>query len=75
MRSFSPKWCITWLTSLAAMLVLTFLAAPSRTVAQDQPPYQDQQGDDQDDPPTRAARLSYTGGSVSFAPAGSDEWV
>jgi hypothetical protein len=75
MRSFSPKWCTTWLTSLAAMLVLTFLAAPSRTVAQDQPPYQDQQGDDQDDPPTRAARLSYTGGSVSFAPAGSDEWV
>jgi hypothetical protein len=75
MRSFSPKWYTTWLTSLAALLALTLSAAPSGTLAQDQPPYQDQQGDDQDDPPTRAARLSYTGGSVSFAPAGTDEWV
>jgi hypothetical protein len=75
MRSFTPKWCTTWLASLAAMLALTLLATPSRTLGQDQPPYQDQQGNDQDDPPTRAARLSYTGGSVSFAPAGTDEWV
>jgi hypothetical protein len=74
MRSFTPKWCTTWL-SLAAMLALTFLVAPSRSPAQNQPPYQDQQGNDQDDPPTRAARLSYTSGSVSFAPAGSEEWV
>ena len=75
MRSFTPKWCTTWLTSLVAMLVLICLAAPARSLAQDQPPYQDQQGGDQDDPPNRAARLSYTGGSVSFAPAGTDEWV
>ena len=27
------------------------------------------------DPPTRVMRLSYVGGAVSFAPAGSDEWV
>src|SRR5579872_7275154 len=27
------------------------------------------------DPPARVARLSYAGGSVSFSPAGSDEWV
>jgi len=74
MRSFTPKWCTTWL-SIAAMLALTFPAAPSRSLAQDQPPYQGQQGDDQDDPPNRAARLSYTSGAVSFAPAGSDEWV
>ena len=72
---FTPKWCTKWLASLAAIFALTFLAAPSRSLAQGQPPYQDQQGDDQDDPPTRAARLSYTGGAVSFAPAGSDEWV
>jgi len=78
MRSFIPKWCTTWLTSLAAILALTFLVAPSRSLAQDRPSYSDQQvqqGGDQDDPPTRAARLSYTGGSVSFAPAGTDEWV
>jgi len=28
-----------------------------------------------DDPPNRAARLSYASGSVSFEPAGTDEWV
>src|SRR5260370_24580360 len=26
------------------------------------------------DPPNRAARLSYASGSVSFEPAGTDEW-
>jgi hypothetical protein len=30
---------------------------------------------DQDDPPTRVARLSYAQGSVSFQPAGTDDWV
>jgi hypothetical protein len=34
------------------------------------------QGDrDDDDPPSRAARLSYTSGPVSFQPAGTDDWV
>jgi hypothetical protein len=66
---FTPKWSTKWLAAFAAVFVLTFLAVPPRSLAQDQP------GDDQDDPPTRAARLSYTGGAVSFAPAGSDEWV
>jgi hypothetical protein len=30
---------------------------------------------DNDDPPTRVARLAYTQGSVSFQPAGTDDWV
>jgi hypothetical protein len=30
---------------------------------------------DEDDPPTRVARLSYTRGAVSFNPAGTDDWV
>jgi hypothetical protein len=30
---------------------------------------------DDDDPPGRAARLAYTHGSVSFEPAGTDDWV
>jgi hypothetical protein len=30
---------------------------------------------DEDDPPTRVARLGYMEGSVSFQPAGEDEWV
>jgi hypothetical protein len=76
MHSFTPKWCTKWLAALAAILALVLLAAPCRSLAQGQPSYQDQPGgDDQDDPPTRAARLSYTNGAVSFAPAGSDEWV
>ncbi len=30
---------------------------------------------DEDDPPGRAARLAYTHGSVSFQPAGTEDWV
>jgi hypothetical protein len=30
---------------------------------------------DDDDPPTRVARLAYTQGSVSFQPAGTEDWV
>src|ERR1700674_4371653 len=30
---------------------------------------------DDDDPPSRVARLSYTHGNVSFEPAGTDDWV
>jgi hypothetical protein len=31
--------------------------------------------DDDDDPPSRVARLSYTSGQVSFSPGGTDDWV
>src|SRR5262249_39940334 len=76
MRSFTPKWCTKWLAAFAAIFALTLLSAPCHSLAQGQPSYQDQPGDDdQDNPPTRAARLSFTSGTVSFAPAGSDEWV
>ena len=30
---------------------------------------------DDDDPPTRVARLSYASGQVSFSPSGTDDWV
>src|SRR6202035_5752657 len=50
---------------LAASLVSTALV--QRVAAQDQ--Y------DQDDPPSRVARLAYMQGSVSFQPAGESEWV
>ena len=53
-----------WLTLFTAMLALSFLANPRIAAA----------GDD-DDPPARAARLSFAGGAVSFEPAGTDEWV
>src|SRR5260370_9099905 len=31
--------------------------------------------DDDEDPPSRVARLSYANGTVSFNPAGTDDWV
>jgi hypothetical protein len=45
-------------------LALMAMALPQQAAAQDQ-----------DDPPTRVARLGYIEGSVSFQPAGADEWV
>lgn len=45
-------------------LALTTIAIPKYASAQDQ-----------DDPPSRVARLGYMEGSVSFQPAGEDDWV
>ena len=47
------------------ILAATFAAALGQRAA----------AQDQDDPPGRVARLSYMEGSVSFQPAGEDEWV
>jgi hypothetical protein len=44
-----------------ALAMLVFM--PARALADD------------NDPPTRAARLAYTQGAVSFQPAGTDDWV
>jgi len=38
-------------------------------------PGPDQQSGDQPDPPSRVARLAYIRGTVSFVPAGENEWV
>jgi hypothetical protein len=60
MRKFAPKFVA--LLSLA--LAVAFLT-PLRAVADD----------DEEDPPSRVARLSHTDGAVSFNPAGTDDWV
>jgi len=49
-------------TLVSLALVIAFLT-PVRAVA------------DEEDPPTRVARLSHTDGNVSFNPAGTDDWV
>jgi hypothetical protein len=49
--------------SIALVVAWFSLLAPLRMAA------------DNDDPPSRVARLGYAGGSVSFQPAGTDEWV
>jgi len=38
-------------------------------------PAPDQQSGDQSDPPSRVARLGYLHGTVSFVPAGENDWV
>ena len=51
-----------WLI-LFSMFIAVFALAPNRTLADD------------DDPPSRVARLSVANGQVSFSPAGTDDWV
>jgi hypothetical protein len=55
-----------WWSALLGVALVT-LTLQIRAVAQDH--------DQQDDPPTRVARLGYLEGSVSFLPAGETEWV
>ena len=55
-----------WWSAVLA-LALSTAVFPARATAQDQ--------GQQDDPPTRVARLGYMEGSVSFQPAGETEWV
>jgi len=49
--------------ALLGLLLALLGIAPKPTLADD------------DDPPTRVARLSYTQGQVSFSPSGTDDWV
>jgi hypothetical protein len=58
-------WSAVLGLALSSAVLLPVLA-----VAQDQ-----DQGDQQDDPPSRVARLGYMEGSVSFQPAGENDWV
>ena len=53
-----------WINAVLILLLMT--VAQQRATAQDQ---------DQDDPPGRVARLGYIEGSVSFEPAGEQDWV
>lgn len=49
-------------------LAIVTIVLPTRAAAQDDQPQQD-------DPPSRVARLGYMEGSVSFQPAGETDWV
>jgi hypothetical protein len=57
---------IAWWNAVVA-LALAVVVLPTRIAAQDQ--------DQQDDPPSRVARIGYMEGSVSFQPAGETDWV
>ena len=51
------------LISLLSVALALAIFAPQRAAA------------DEDDPPSRVARLAFTRGNVSFNPAGTDDWV
>lgn len=72
----SRRWW-TWillLASFAFLLQISTLVRAQDDEGQDQgPPPQDQ--DQGQDPPGRVARLNFSQGSVSFRPAGEDDWV
>ena len=55
-----------WFVGVVLVGVLLMLQSPITSVAQDQ--------DDQD-PPSRVARMNYVQGSVSFQPGGEGDWV
>jgi len=57
---------LQWTIVLSAV-ALAATALVQRAVAQDER--------EQDDPPSRVARLGYMQGSISFQPAGESEWV
>src|SRR5215471_13172344 len=69
--------CIILLWGFAFLQIST----PARAQDSNQDQYPDQaqpqdQGQDQaQDPPARVGRLNYSQGSVSFRPAGEDDWV
>lgn len=56
------KQVLKWM-SLVSVALAALLFAAQRATADD------------DDPPSRVARLAYASGNVSFNPAGTDDWV
>src|SRR5271155_3686453 len=75
----SKKFSLARLLTLFAFIACLLLVLPQRSAAQDQSqdPGQDRaQAQAQIvDPPTRVARLNYVQGSVSFQPAGEQDWL
>jgi hypothetical protein len=57
---------VEWIGALLTLALAT-IAVPRNLAAQDHQQY--------DDPPSRVARLGYMEGSVSFDPAGQQDWV
>src|SRR5260370_36302598 len=62
-RDFDMRKHALKLASLLSIALAVALFASQRAAA------------DEDDPPSRVARLSYANGTVSFNPGGTDDWV
>jgi hypothetical protein len=82
LRGQDMKTCKLWNWMLVGSLALV-LQAPILAQAQDHAPAQnpnpdvgqDQDQDQSQDPPGRVARLNFSEGSISFRPAGENDWV
>jgi hypothetical protein len=72
-RLVTKKLSLTLCLAFPALLASLILAPPQNAAAQDQDPAQAQA--QVVDPPTRVARLNYVQGSVSFQPAGEQDWL
>src|SRR5512140_2047408 len=72
------KWW-TWMVLVASLAIVFQLSSVARAQDhQDQNQDRQDQNDDQgqaQDPPGRVGRLNYSQGSISFRPAGEDDWV
>jgi len=72
-----------WIVLLASFAFVLQLSTTARAQddgqdqnqVQNQEPNQDQDQDQTQDPPGRVARLNFSQGSISFRPAGEDDWV
>jgi hypothetical protein len=78
MNATKQSWALA-LVSLALLLQPLGTRAQDAQVGPDAQPSQNSQNGaqnaDQQDPPTRVARLNYMEGSVSFQPGGENDWV
>src|SRR5579871_971732 len=68
------KWWV-WIVLLASFAFVLQFSTLVKAQDQDQNPNQDDDQGQTQDPPDRVGRLNYSQGSVSFRPAGEDDWV
>lgn len=68
------KTCKLWSWMLLLASVMFALQFSTLAKAQDQPDQNDE-NDQAADPPSRVGRLDFSQGSISFRPAGEDDWV
>src|SRR5580704_17939836 len=69
------KTCRLWAGTFLLASLAFFLQISTAARAQDQGQDQVADDDQSQDPPARVGRLNYMQGSVSFRPAGEDDWV
>ena len=58
-----------WIWPFCAVLIVASFFLPARSWAQDD------NWNQENDPPTRVARMNFTQGAVSFQPGGEGDWV